>query len=49
MIIYWTNPTGTFSVEFMILVGAGMCFSILVLLKRFTKDEIAFVRELFEF
>jgi len=33
----------------MILVGAGMCFSILVLFKRFTKDEIAFVMELFEF
>ena len=37
LIIYWINPTGTFSVEFMILAGAGICFSILVL--SLTPDE----------
>jgi hypothetical protein len=42
LIIYLTTPAGTFSVEF-ILAGVGPRFSILVLLKRFIKDEIEFI------
>ena len=43
-VIYWINPTGVFFVGFMILVGVGVYFGGLILLKGFGKEEVGFFR-----
>jgi O-antigen/teichoic acid export membrane protein len=45
-VIYWTNPTGIFYVGFMILVGAGVYFGVLVLLRGFGKEEVGFLKSM---
>jgi hypothetical protein len=46
-VIYWINPVGVFYVGVMILVGAGVYFGVLVLLKGFGKEEVGFLKSLF--
>ena len=47
LVPYWANPAGVFYVGFMILVGAGVYFGVLVLLKGFGKEEVGFLRDIF--
>jgi O-antigen/teichoic acid export membrane protein len=47
LIIYWTNPAGVFYVGLMILVGAGVYFGVLALLKGFGKEEVEVLRGIF--
>lgn len=37
--IYWVNPDGAFYVGLLILVGAGIYFGVLALLKGLGKEE----------
>ena len=46
-VIYWINPVGVFYVGVMILAGAGVYFSVLVLLKGFGKEEVEFIKTIF--
>ena len=46
-VLYWANPVGVFYVGFMILVGAGIYFGVLVLIKGFGKDEIGSIKNQF--
>ena len=44
LVLYWVNPAGVFYVGLMILVGAGVYFSVLILMKGFGKVEVEFLR-----
>ena len=44
LVLYWANPAGMFYVGFMIFVGAGVYFGVLVLLKGFGEEEVGFLR-----
>ena len=46
-VLYWVNPTGVFYVGLMILVGVGVYFGVLVLLKGFGKEEVGFLKGIF--
>lgn len=46
LIIYWTNPAGVFYVGLMILVGAGVYFGVLALLKGFGKEEVEVIKNM---
>jgi hypothetical protein len=46
-VIYWVNPAGAFYVGLMILVGGGIYFGVLVLLKGFGKEEVGFLKGFF--
>jgi len=46
-VIYWTNPTGIFYVGVMILVGAGVYFGVLGLLKGLGNGMTRFLKEVF--
>jgi O-antigen/teichoic acid export membrane protein len=43
-LLYWINPAGVFYVGFMIIVGVGVYFGVLVLLKGFGKEEVEFLK-----
>jgi hypothetical protein len=47
-VLYCVNPAGAFYVGLMILVGAGIYFGVLVLLKGFGKEEIGFMKGIFK-
>ena len=44
LVLYWINPVGVFYVGLMILVGAGVYFGVLVLLKGLGKEEVEVLR-----
>jgi O-antigen/teichoic acid export membrane protein len=46
-VLYWVNPVGIFYVGLMILVGSGIYFGVLVLLKGFSKEESGFIKDIF--
>jgi hypothetical protein len=48
LVIYCANPVGAFYVGLMILVGAGVYFGVLILLKGFGKEEIGFMKGIFK-
>ena len=48
LVLYWANPAGMFYVGFMIFVGAGVYFGVLVLLKGFGEEEVGFLRGIFK-
>jgi hypothetical protein len=45
--LYWANPTGVVYVGVMILVGAGVYFGVLALLKGLGKEEVGFLKGIF--
>ena len=47
LVIYWINPVGVLYVGLMILVGAGVYFGVLVLMKGFGKEEVEFIKSIF--
>jgi O-antigen/teichoic acid export membrane protein len=47
LVIYWANPAGVFYVGLMILVGSGIYFGVLALLKGFGKEEYGFLKGIF--
>ena len=48
LVLYGTNPAGVFYVGLMILVGAGVYFGVLVLVKGFGKEEVGFLKGIFK-
>ena len=48
LVLCWINPAGVFYVGLMILVGAGVYFGVLVLLKGFGKEEVGFLKGIFK-
>jgi O-antigen/teichoic acid export membrane protein len=47
LVIYWINPAGVFYVGLMILVSTGIYFSVLILMKGFGEEEVAFLKSIF--
>jgi O-antigen/teichoic acid export membrane protein len=47
LVIYWINPVGLIYVGLMILVGAGVYFGLLILMKGFGKEEVEFLKGIF--